>query len=89
MLIGVMLCMSAISVSAAEKVTPSKKWYTVDLYKAHELFLCNKEKVDVTNGEAVYMTYTVEEIENDSIKQQGFIATTHKDSVYPYDKCGI
>lgn len=89
MMVGVMLCMSVLSVSAAEKVTPSKKYYTVDLYKAHELFLCNKEKVDVTNGEAVYMTYTVAEIESDSIKQQGFIATTHKDSVYPYDKCGI
>ena len=88
-LVSILLCISAFPAYAKEKVTPSKKWYSVDLYKAHELFLCNKEKVNLKSGEAIYMTYTVLEMESDTCKQQGFIATSQKDVVYPYDKYGI
>lgn len=89
MMVGVMIFMSVLPASATEKVTPSKKEYTVDLYNAGDWFLSNREKVDVSKGEAVYLNYTVAEIETDTTKQHGFIATTKREKPYPYDKDGI
>ena len=85
----VLMCSTVLVTNAEETVTPSKKAYTVDLYNAGEFFLSNKKEVNVSKGQEVYMTYTVETIETNSIQQQGFIATTDREQLYPYDGCGV
>lgn len=77
-----------LAVYAAKNVTPSTKEYEVDLYKAN-VFLGNEKGVDVSGGEAVYLTYTVSSVAVDTTIQSGLIATADNTRNYPYDKVGI
>lgn len=76
-------CFSAMTTIAAEKVTPSTTEYTVELYKSGA-FIGNDKALDVTNGEAFFLTYTVDSVKRDTTTQSGLIATENCESPYPY-----
>lgn len=70
-------------------VTPSKKEYTVEI-NSESAFIGSLREVDVTNGEAVYMTYTVKDVQEDTITQSGLIATKDNMAQFPYaEELGI
>lgn len=70
-------------------VTPSKTEYTVEI-NSESAFVGSLREVDVTNGEAVYMTYTVEDVQEDTITQSGLIATKDNTVQFPYaEELGI
>lgn len=68
---------------AADDVTPSKQDYTVDI-DGTTVYMGNKKEVDVSGGEAVYLTYTVDSVTQDDATQSGVIVTSHWDQRYPY-----
>ena len=72
-----------IEAGAANDVTPSTKEYEVELYQTG-MFLGNEKGVDVSGGEAVYLTYTVSSVAEDTTTQSGLIATTDREADYPY-----
>ena len=80
------------AVNATEKVTPSKQEYEVDLDAAHPVFLGNAKGINFSEGEGIFLTYTVESIEwggTADYTQHGVVATQSKDEVFPYDKIGL
>lgn len=86
---AMLLCFTPVlSIQAAEKVTPTEKEYCVDLYEASGMFLSNKKAVNLTEGEEVYLTYTVSSVEKDEAKQQGVVATKQNNVDYPYNQRG-
>ncbi len=93
MMLGCVLMLEAVSVvEAADKVIPSSKEYEVDFDSANTTFLGNEKGVQLSEGEAVYLTYTVKNVElkgEANYIQQGIIATQNKEAVYPYDKEGL
>ena len=70
---------------AAGDVTPSTTEYEVELYQTG-IFLGNEKGVNVSGGEAVYLTYTVSEVAEDTTTQSGLVATTDREEAYPYLK---
>ena len=72
-----------LEVQAANNVTPSKKEYEVELFKGG-VYLGNQKGVDVSGGEAVYLTYTVDSVTEDAVKQSGLVATADCSKDYPY-----
>lgn len=72
-------------VHAAGDVTPSTKEYEVELYQPG-IFMGNEKGVNVSEGEEVYLTYTVSQVAKDTITQSGLLATTDREDLYPYTK---
>ena len=72
-----------LEVQAANNVTPSKKEYEVELFKGG-VYLGNQKGVDVSGGEAVYLTYTVDSVMEDAVKQCGLVTTADCSKDYPY-----
>lgn len=79
---GQLLCEGEVS-HAANSVTPSKQEYTVDI-EGSCVYLGNKKEVDVSGGEAVYLTYTVASVAQDEASQSGVVVTSYWDQQYPY-----
>lgn len=87
--LALILCfVPVLTMQATDEVTPTKKEYCVDFYEADGMFLSNKKPVNLTEGEEVYLTYTVESVEKDEAKQQGVIATKQNNVDYPYNQRG-
>lgn len=72
-----------LEVQAANKVTPSTTEYEVELFKGGA-YIGNEKGVDVSGGEAVYLTYTVSSVTEDLVKQSGLVATADCSKDYPY-----
>lgn len=68
---------------AAKDVTPSTTEYEVELYRTG-IYLGNEEGINISGGEAVYMTYTVSSVNVDTTTQSGLLATTDNTGAYPY-----
>ena len=61
----------------------------MSLYKANDIFISNKTAVNVSKGEAIYLTYTVDSISSDESGQHGIVVTQDRTDLYPYDKKGV
>lgn len=87
---GCMLLISMLPAFAAEpyeiigEVTPSDTAYCVDFTETNDLMLCNKKPVDLVVGKRYYMSYTVDEIEQNELNQNGVIISKSADMEYPY-----
>lgn len=87
-----LLLSSVLAVGATETfeiigdVTPSKEAYTVDFIKGYNNFLSNKKEIDLSPGKRYYMTYTVEEVTENKLMQNGMVITQDNTGTYPYTK---
>lgn len=85
-----MLLGNVVSVGAIEtfetigNVTPSNVAYKVDLVKGYNNFLSNEKPVELVPGKRYYMTYTVKEMSENTLTQNGVVLTQDKDLKYPY-----
>lgn len=86
---GFFCTMLLLPATAADKVKPSEKAYSVSLYKANDIFISNKTAVNASKGEAIYLTYTVDSISSDESGQHGIVVTQDRTDLYPYDKKGV
>lgn len=77
------LIFAPVLTSMAADVKPSKQEYTVEI-DSQRAFIGNEKPVDVSGGEAVYMTYTVAKVDKDTVTQSGVIATKNNGMAYPY-----
>ena len=96
-LTGILVCLCGTVSQAAKSssgmseydVTPSSTEYTVEI-NSDRAFIGSSKAVDVSGGDAVYMTYTVSEVRQDDITQSGFVATQDNQESYPYaDNLGL
>lgn len=83
MLIGIFLC-SAFPVHAAEKITPSKKEYDIEISEAGRVFFGNEKQVDFSVGKKYFLTYTVDKVKKNETVQSGMAVTTNNDQDFPY-----
>lgn len=81
-------CTLAFTVRAVGDVTPTTKWYEVDLNASNGIFLSNLERVNMSSGEAVYLSYTVDSVVFDESTQHGIITTSDREAPFPYDGMG-
>lgn len=89
LLAGVLMMTPALQLQATETVTPSKKEYNVLFGKSNAVFLSNEKAVSLSKGEAVFLAYTVEYVEEDTSGMNGVIASANRKAEYPYDKDGV
>lgn len=73
-------------VMARDTITPSKKNYGVELQGAKNVYLCNKEAVELKAGKKFFITYTVSELESDLSTQSGVVITRDATLDYPYEQ---
>lgn len=72
--------------ASAEGVKISNEDYTVTYEKAKDILLSNKKSIGSAIGTEVYLTYTVESVEQCEAKIQGIAGTAKPQSSYPYVK---
>lgn len=72
--------------ASAEGVKVSSEDYTVTYEKANGILLSNKKSIGSGVGTEVYLTYTVESVEQCEAKIQGVAGTAKPNSSYPYVK---
>lgn len=79
-----------VTVSAAEpfeiigNATPSDTAYSVILTNASGSFMHNEKEVDLTIGKRYYLVYTVEEVSDNQLNQNGLVITTDGNHDWPY-----
>ena len=91
-LMFILIVLPVFTVNATGKVTPSSKEYEVDLNAATPVFLGNEKAVKFSEGEAVFLTYTVESAEfggSADYTQHGVVASQNREEIFPYDKIGL
>lgn len=84
MVFSCILICCALPVYAAEKITPSKKEYEIEISDASCIYFGNEKKVDFTVGKKYFITYTVDEVKYNETVQSGMAVTTEPDQNYPY-----
>ena len=89
-LVGVLLVVSSLTVSAAERPTVkmTNKEYAVTIDGANNLFMSNEKAISGKVGSTMYLTYTVEEVTTNFAMQNGVLATRDNESEFPYAKEG-
>ena len=86
LLCAIFLCSSLPVQAEKETVKISDKEYAVTLNGAYNLFLSNEKPVSGEIGSKVFLTYTVEKVEQNTAIQSGVIATKDNTLAFPYDK---
>ena len=86
LLCTLLLCSSVMPVHAEkEKVKISDEGYAVVLNGTYNLFLSNEKPVSGVIGSKVFLTYTVEKVEENTAIQSGVIGTMDNTLPFPYD----
>ena len=78
------LLFSVLPVSAAEKITPSKKEYDIEISEAGRVFFGNEKKVEFKVGKKYFLTYTVDKVTKNETVQSGAVVTTNSNQNFPY-----
>lgn len=71
-------------IANAEEVKISNVDYTVSYKGAKDRLLCNKRSIGSDVGTEVFLTYTVDKVEQCETTQQGVVATGQPGKSYPY-----
>lgn len=71
-------------IATASDVKVSDVNYKVSYEGAKEILLFNKKSIGSEVGTEVYLTYTVDKVEQDETNQQGVLATGQPTTFYPY-----
>ncbi len=85
---AILLCSSFTVNAADEQIKLSNKEYLVSLMEAGTLFMSNERAVSGEVGSKVFLTYTVEEVTQNTSTNNGVIGTKDHTQVYPYVKDG-
>ena len=93
-LVGLTCCFSLLLgsfaiVQAEEKITPTDIEYDVILKNAQFAFIGNEKPVKWKVGDKYFLTYTVDEVEENTTTQSGMVVTKDQKNVFPYTKGGM
>ncbi len=73
-------------VFAKQKVKVSDENYIVEMDRATNFYLYNKDTIGSEVGTEYYLTYTVESIEAEEFFQQGLLGSNNPAATWPYEK---